>query len=240
MADRMVIWALALWMLLLSGCAVRQPAAVFLKTSAKSVPEEGAWWQCRLRPSWDRHSPAEMSVDLLLASEVAAPLLKAYAKEIHLWRFHRRAAPDAAGHQFSFMFYSSSRVAEEIFSQVKEDPLIQEMLSAGLLETVVCDDPEKPTRRSLGATSDAAWPEIIQRHWPIYIMGVSAFWLKLGQELAGPAPEGEILSEKMIRYMEAHHELTLLWRREGQHALLHHLNAIFGYEKMWIKMPLRF
>jgi hypothetical protein len=37
--------------------------------------------------------------DLLIAHQIAAPLLKARRIEIDLWRFHRRSAEDNTGHQ---------------------------------------------------------------------------------------------------------------------------------------------
>ena len=224
----------------LSGCATKEPRTIYLNSPTLAEPSQGAWWQCRYRFAWDKKGAADLSKDLLVAVEGAAPVLETYEGSIYLWRFHRRAAPDAAGHQFSLLFYTTADVAEKLFADLRSVPLIQEMLARGELLEVVTDDIQNPTRTAISATSDAAWPEVIQTHWPVYIMGVSAFWLNMAQELSGETPGEESLDEKFLRFQGVHDGMTRLWRREGQHALLHHLSAIFGYERMWIGMPLRF
>ena len=40
------------------------------------------------------------------------------------------------------------------------------------------------------------------------------------------------LSQLLEHYEQVNNEVTRIWRQEGYHALLHHLNAIFGYEAM--------
>jgi hypothetical protein len=42
------------------------------------------------------------------------------------------------------------------------------------------------------------------------------------------------------RYRQAESKVSALWRNEGQHAFLHHLSAIFGYEPVLIRKEIRF
>ena len=42
------------------------------------------------------------------------------------------------------------------------------------------------------------------------------------------------------QYRKVDEKITEKWRNEGQHALLHHLSAVFGYEPMLIKKELVF
>ena len=71
----------------------------------------------------------------------------------------------------------------------------------------------------------------MQRAWPHFIMGVSRLWLELIRELerAGDWP-----SAPEARYAAISEALDTQWRNEGGHALLHHLNAVFGYKEVQI------
>ncbi|GAA4959031.1 hypothetical protein GCM10025791_44900 [Halioxenophilus aromaticivorans] len=58
-----------------------------------------------------------------LADQVVEPMLTAMAEPIALWRFHRRAGRDKAGHQFSFMFYTDDGTAQQVFTRLEQHPL---------------------------------------------------------------------------------------------------------------------
>lgn len=69
-------------------------------------------------------------------------------------------------------------------------------------------------------------------------MGVSRMWLTLTDEQAkklafqaGAAP----LRARIDFYEALNKKVSRVWEREGAHALLHHLNAIFGYEPLIIR-----
>jgi hypothetical protein len=72
-------------------------------------------------------------------------------------------------------------------------------------------------------------------------MGTSSLWLGLIDDAMQDYPESytdiHLLLEK---YREVDGKISRTWRTEGQHALLHHLNAIFGYEPLQIKKALSF
>jgi hypothetical protein len=44
----------------------------------------------------------------------------------------------------------------------------------------------------------------------------------------------------MEKYRGVDAGITEIWRDQGQHALLHHLNAVFGYEEMLIQKAVSF
>ena len=50
------------------------------------------------------------------------------------------------------------------------------------------------------------------------------------------------LEEDRGLYREVNEAITRSWQKEGRHALLHHLNAIFGYEpiKIYVEQMMRF
>ena len=107
------------------------------------------------------------------------------------------------------------------------------------------DDTSTITRPNLEDTSDRTWSLPIQKSWPFYIMGVSEMWLNLIREVAGQVPSGgppSNLDDALGFYRQVNASIEQMWRDEGQHAFLHHLNAIFGYEPLMVreKRPMSF
>jgi hypothetical protein len=72
-------------------------------------------------------------------------------------------------------------------------------------------------------------------------MGVSALWLGLIDEAMAenPGEAGEIRA-LLERYRTADARITTIWNKEGQHAFLHHLNALFGYKPLLIRKEITF
>jgi hypothetical protein len=60
-------------------------------------------------------------------------------------------------------------------------------------------------------------------------MGVSQLWLELIREIETREDWPDDLE---ARYAAIGEELDALWRKQGGHALLHHLNAVFGYREV--------
>jgi hypothetical protein len=180
-------------------------------------------------------------MDLLLAHAVVSPVLKDYSKEILWWRFHRRAGLDETGHQLSFAFYSDLHVADQIMGAVKKSPILAQAMEADLVEEINFDDPASLKHPQIEDLSDHHWSPKLQRNWPAYIMGVSSLWLGLIDDVLADIPDqdGDIFVQ-LDRYQEAERLISTLWYKEGQHALIHHLSAIFGYKPMLIIKDIRF
>ena len=223
----------ALW-----GCAaVRQPSlSVPGKDLAKASPS--GWWYARFAMNWPEGREPSWHLDPLLAHRVVSPVLDRYRDDIKLWRFHRRAVRDQAGHQFSFILYSSSETARHVFAALQQNLLLGELKERGVVIREAYDDPRTIARPNLEDTSDRHWPLSIQKSWPSYIQGVSEMWLNLIVEMASeplrdqPSPS---LDELLRFYEQLNSDIGQLWREEGQHAFLHHLNALFGYEPLMIR-----
>jgi hypothetical protein len=179
-----------------------------------------------------------MHLDLLAAREIFAPLIAAHQGELPLWRFHRRAVRDSAGHRMRFLFYALPETAREINAALMADALLDELNAAGVLERVVIDDPEAPPRTDLAATSDPAWSPAMQASWPYFIMGTSQLWLDLMDQFAAAQTEAppKDLDGLIGYYKDLAARMTATWQQEGRHALLHHLNALFGYERLAVFM----
>jgi hypothetical protein len=232
--------------LMLNSCAHKPthfpPAMVTtFPLGASASGGEKSWWTCRFKISWPPDAGADGAVDLLLAHAVIGPVLHEYSKDLSWWRFHRRAVRDETGHQFSFLFYSTSRVSFQIMKAMRESKILRRALDAGIVEEVTFDDPTKPTHPQIEATSDYRWSPALQRNWPSYIMGVSALWLGLIDDFMADVPRhNDDVSALLEQYRQANSKVTALWRNEGQHAFLHHLSAVFGYEPLLIKSEIRF
>jgi hypothetical protein len=214
-------------------------------TAPAMLPSGDSWWFARFRLHWPPDTQAVWHMDLYLAHQIIKPLLDRHKNDIHLWRFHRRAARDNSGRQFSFIFYSSPQTAQNIFNALKSNAQINHLKFAGVIAEEVYDNPAKITRPKIEDSSDKKWPVSIQKTWPSYIMGVSQMWLDLISEIANEKLERTSpasLEEIETFYQQVNETITDLWQKEGRHAFMHHLNALFGYEPLiyYEKRYLRF
>ena len=207
------VWPLAL--LLVTACATPH---FIISDPAEPAPAAGEnyWWYVRFGhvlpegkdPAWHR--------DVLLADQIVTPVLAEHHEWISLWRVHRRAARDSAGHQFSFIYRTTPDVAARINTHIESDPLLAQLLRDDKIKTVRYDDPAKPQRPAIEDTSAPRWTPEMQRAWPHYIIGVSRLWLELIRELAAKADESDDLDTHYAAISEE----------------LHHLNAVFGYQEV--------
>lgn len=202
--------------------------------AANNVPTgDKGWWAIRFRIDWPQETEVTWNVDVYLAHKIIKPLLVQYRPKLDLWRFHRRAARDAAGHQFSFIFYTSGEMAELIATTIRNDKQLAIVESAGLISRVQYPDTSVNKQPNISDTSDASWSKVVQDSWPYYIMGASEMWLRMIDDIAShEIAKYEIDSYEDILdfYNEVDKAVTDIWQAEGSHAFLHHLNALFGYK----------
>ncbi len=196
------------------------------------TPAQNGWWYARYAILWPEGSEPYWYVDLFLAREAIAPVLEKYGSEIRLWRFHRRAARDKAGHQFSFIIYCRPEAALKIFQELSSQPLLKELQQMGFLVDQSYDATQEIRRPGIEDTSDPSWSTATKRAWPYFIMGVSRMWLEAidhiyREHLTRNRPS--TLAERLLLYERVEERLRRLWQEEGGHAVLHHQNAIFGY-----------
>ena len=241
--ERGAIRALALVVLLITavgGCASTgvTPSSVSAPTKETEEASPNGWWYGRYVMSWPEGKDPSWHLDLLLAHRVVSPVLNRYRGDIVLWRFHRRAARDQAGHQFSFIFYSSPEIARRVFTALQSEALLGKLKERGVLIRDSYDDTSAISRPNLDDTSDRRWSPALQKSWPYYIQGVSEMWLNLILQMASESSSDKGLAglDDLLRsYEQLNSTIGQLWREEGQHAFLHHLNAIFGYESLMIR-----
>jgi hypothetical protein len=221
--------------LAVSGCASVSPPVEPSMRPAE-LPAGNYWWYLRFRMEWLEGNPPAWHTDLLLADLVVRPVLELHRADIALWRFHRRAARDSAGHQFSFIFYATPETARDVYAEIDASPALGLARAGGRVTAVLQDDPLHPSRPERADTSDPAWSAALRTAWPDYLMGASRMWLSLVSQLAAPPPPAAASFKELDdAYVRADAAVTAVWREEGRHAFLHHLNALFGYEPLQMR-----
>ena len=244
---RLVAVAIIFSMLAMAGCAtaVKRKALETSEPPPAEIASSNGWWSARFRMYWPPEEEPLWHTDLLIAHKIIAPVILQYKDRLRLWRFHRRAARDGAGHQFSFIFYATAETAYQVYDTLRSDALLTEMAYSGRVIEEVYDNPDRITKPRIKDTSDPNWPSVIQKSWPYYIKGVSQMWLNLIAETAADIPTADTplsLDEYEALYKEVNATLLSLWENNGRHAYLHHLNALFGYKPLvfYEKRMLRF
>lgn len=242
--KKSLLLVILMGVLVISCSTHKNPVQIPSKNQISPVlqdAENNYWWRCNFQIIWPDEAEINWEMDLLLAHAVVAPILVEQIDGITYWRFHRRAARDATGHQFSFLFYSKPEVATLIFTEITRSILLQEAYDANLIKLVLIDDPNDRQLPHVEDTSDHNWSPALQRNWPSFIMGASSLWLGLIDDFMQNYPQDHTdIHQLLQRYQEVDKKISETWRTEGQHALLHHLNAIFGYNPLQIRKVLSF
>ncbi len=215
--------------LVLPSSALEYPLPGIARNSPEAIP---VWRPIRFSIPWNGGEMPHWERDAFIAGALVEPVLLRYQEKILLWRFHRRAARDATGHQFSWILYAPDPVIVEIFETLQSQVLTQHALQSEIIKGVRLDPAPEQARSSLAGMSDKAWPQDLQQAWPAFAMGSSLSWLSLlmlNADNTG-ASGAETLEHSLALWSNAHSKLLKVWQSKASHAYLHHLNAIFGYE----------
>ena len=227
------ILAISLW-----GCTSLSPvvessdASVHGQALSGTLPEGEGWWYARFHIYWPEDEEARWYVGTLIGGEVIAPIFDEYYQDVYIWRIHRRASRDGYGHVFSFIFYSTPQGAQRIYAAIENHAVVKTLLESGHLTKVTTDDVTRITRPNIEDTSDDHWPLSVQKTWPAMIMGASRMWLDLVSELASHESNIDGIDAK---YKKVQDDITRIWREQGQHAMLHHMNAVYAYQPLLIR-----
>lgn len=231
---------------LLSACAslstqvpdsnVSTSAKHTVVTSSAVSNADLGWWQVGFHRNMQEDEEPAWYMDTLIAYEIIKPILDLHEQQIRLWRFHRRAAVDNSGHQFSFIFYSKRGSGELIYNLIKENELVQTLQKENYLDRLSYFDINGDARFEIEATSDKNWPIELQKAWPDFAMGVSQSWLNLVEEYVTQTDKenSQDMSAQVEQFREISNKIDAVWEQKGGHAFLHHLNALFGYKELYI------
>ncbi|MEE4111987.1 MAG: hypothetical protein V2I40_04180 [Desulfobacteraceae bacterium] len=102
------------------------------------------------------------------------------------------------------------------------------------IQDVITDAVDQNDHPQVGDTSDPNWSPVMQKTWPYYIMGVSRMWLEMIDQISreNAMAADATVDELLKHYAQVNDAVNRIWQEEGYHALLHHLNAIYGYEAL--------
>jgi hypothetical protein len=218
-----------------AGCAALRPSTDEASVATPSLPgalaDGTGWWYARFSIERPAGEPPRWYIDTLLGGEVIAPVFDRHFQDILIWRIHRRAGDDEYGHVFSFIFYSTAAGAQRIYADLEKNPVLHRLRQEGRVTKVSFDDLATITRPRIEDTSDRRWTLSVQRTWPALAMGASRMWLDLVGEVADKYADEQDLEQ---RYMKVQQEINTIWEQQGQHAVLHHLSAIFAYQPLLI------
>jgi hypothetical protein len=196
-----------------------------------------SWWQLRFKLNWPADESPDFSGHLLLAEQILLPVLLEHEEQLRLWRFHRRAGRDAAGHQFSLIFFTGKETAERIGREVNKNGLTVWLQEESMLEQTKLDPRGPDELGQLEGTSDQGWPVEIQRSWPWFIMGASQAWLMQVQQISLEKDLAESMGygELVEHYRKVAVSMNAQWRDYARHAYFHHLSALYGYQPVKIE-----
>jgi hypothetical protein len=191
------------------------------------------WRKVRFKFGWPKDAEPQWHLDLVVAYSVVAPAVKLH--KIETWRVHRRAVPDDAGHEFAFAFYADESTGQKIIEGINANPVLTQLRNVGLVASVAFDE---GSREPTWGT-ERHWDGPIKAAWPSYMRGVSQMWLSLVEsQITG---EIETVDRPLLdRFVDANRRVSAMWYKQGSHAMLHHLNAMFGYADVYVQGPMRF
>lgn len=218
-----------------AGCTVLRPSAGAAADAAPPVSAALAkgtgWWYARFHIARPEGESPRWYIGTLLGGEVIAPVFEQHYQDILIWRVHRRAGNDDYGHVFSFIFYSTAAGAQRIYADLEKNSVLRRLRQEGTVTAVDFDNLATISRPDIEDTSDPHWPLAVQQTWPALAMGASRMWLDLVGEMVVEHADEPDLEQ---RYRSVQKDINTLWAQQGQHAVLHHLSALFAYQPLLI------
>jgi hypothetical protein len=226
---------------LASGCATTGAASGDGATPVAAAPSSAprGWWNIDIYLAFDPGNAPHWTYDLICADRLLHPTYLRYQRNVPVWWFHRRAAPDQWGHIFSLYFSADVTTAAAMYDEVQRLPLFVRLKEQGRIKKAVLAPESRELNTSLDGVVDASWPIELRRSWPDYGMGISGLWYDLVVEgtRKEPAPGPDASFEELdAHYAKANEFVTAVWEAFGHHSMLHHAAAMFGY----VPLPIRF
>lgn len=223
---------LLLWLLGIAGCTVPVTRPAPDAGTTAGLPETEGWRRVQFRIARPQGETPRWYIGTLIGGEIVTPVYQRNKQDIQLWRIHRRAGDDAHGHVLSFIFYTTPQAAQRIYQDISSNAVLADLRAKGLVTWVGYDDLTRNDSPLIEDTSDPIWPAAIRKSWPALIMGASRMWLDLAAELAVNHADEQDLEH---RYELVEQDINRLWAEQGQHAVLHHLAALFAYQPLLIR-----
>jgi len=180
-------------------------------------------------------------LDLFVIDKVYRHLNKKYKYDYIANRFHRRSADDADGHQVSFLYFIDEDMISKIKRSFKNNATMKLLKQEGYVDHISFIEGD---RINIKDTSDPNWLSITQSAFVVYIMSVCDMimvmleTLRDGYEITDKINYKDIDDIKKY-YKYADSVLGYYLGRDGCHAYLHHLRAVFGYHPIPVRLTFK-
>lgn len=178
-------------------------------------------------------SHQQMWIDLFILDLIIKPIVQYFSSigefnQIAYWRVHRRSADDEAKHMFSFLCEMTEATLDKVVTMILCNDYYIELKKSGYMIALV--------KRVENLRLSSEWCNTMVTAWPIFANGMSQTlmvmidYLKTVEE-----PELNSFKDREEYYKSMHEKISSVWRVDGGHAFLHHLNAFFGYQGVEVK-----
>jgi hypothetical protein len=205
------------------------------RMSASAVAGSQIWYDYFFRIEEFNPNPPNWRtwIDLFLLDAVIGESLRTQPDDLS-WLIHRRWVPDEAGHEFKFSCYCSFDAANRL------DQSIRNLQAFQLYEKQLATYSRRARYECVPGSAlfprgEAWWPTEIPAPWTGFICGASRCLLELiievkrGPRLPCAPPVMHDVKSIEQFYGQIEYMVDSVWQGYGQHAFLHHLNAVFGY-----------
>ena len=198
------------------------------------------WYRINFKIKWDRKPPANFHIDLMIIDLLINPAVNKFKEKFgdNLWTFHRAAASnDPDGHTLLFNFYTEPKTAEKVFEFIKSNgnySLIKKYLELDPKLTITGTEKNSFKKETISDVDN--WPLEIQKSWPYYIKGSCEMFLIFIEEVKNNNNFQYKREEAEKFYVKIQNAISEKWFKYGSHAFLHHLDAIFGYELIYLQV----
>lgn len=185
---------------------------------------------------------ADSPLHSLIANEILGPIIERLEEDIVVYRFHRTFNQAEKSHPFRLKLYGPLSLGSAVGEYIQRHGLYQEVKALGLLELmenedIACQAVNGETQ--MKDDNDSSWPDEIKEVWPCYIHGVSRAWLGLVRLFADKEKEKVphvTFKQKIDLYTKVNGLVAERWISCGCPAMLHHLNAVFGYKHIQVNL----
>jgi len=190
------------------------------------------WHKYYFRMNWPDNENPKWWLDLFVVDNLFREILSIHRDKIDLWRFHRRAKKDNAGHELTLYCYMTKEDSVLINDYIQKSRTLKILKNNEYLREYFYEENGK----NIDDSSEKNWSFEIQKSWPYFIEGVSEMLLEMINVIRVPVavslglhPPFEEPNDIERLYIKVNERLTILWQNEGSYAFFHHINALFGY-----------
>jgi len=191
-------------------------------------------------------------VHYMVVREVLLPVIRGFAKQLVLWRFHRMYIPEGAAtkerpavNHLKFKFYTERKVFDAIVKQITGNNTFKLLNKLNIINKMeMCKSIDSNSK--IASDNDGTAPYPIKESWPYFAQGMSKAWLKLFlvavketcKERAIPLLDTYVtkdnIDEVLMFYKWVRFYVSSYWVQNAKF-FFHHINVLFGAYKVEVE-----